>query len=189
MSETASGDQRRAGAPKADRVMWFPSAQGSSPTSPGEETQAAGTGIKRKSRPDSLDLQTAPHSAAPGHTAPATGGERAGDAQDEAWYRPVDACHPMGRARANPCAGLRCACAACSRDLFFTSSSRCPWLAAAPLTAESAQGGPQSRAHMQHFVLSPAGAAGFDCGRTCGRRGAGARSPHPGPRAHAPDIR
>lgn len=87
---------------------------------------------------------------------------------------PVDACHPMGRARANPCAGLRCACAACSRDLFFTSSSRCPWLAAAPLTAEGAQGGPQGRTHMQHLVLSPAGAAGFDCGRTCGRRCAGA---------------
>jgi hypothetical protein len=95
MSQTASGDQRRADAPKADRVMWFPSAQGSSPTSPGKQTQAAGTGIKRKSRPDPLDLQTAPHSAVPGRTAPAdpTGGERAGDAQDEAWYPYADARH------------------------------------------------------------------------------------------------
>ncbi len=36
-------------------------------------------------------------------------------------------CMLPSRARANPCAGLRCACAACSRDLFFTTSSRCPW--------------------------------------------------------------
>ena len=93
--ETASGDQRSGGAPKADRVMWFPSAQGSSPNSPGKETQAAGTGIKRRSRPDSLDLLTAPPSAAPGHRAQTdpTGGERAGDAQDEALYPYTDARH------------------------------------------------------------------------------------------------
>jgi hypothetical protein len=93
--EAASGDQRRAGAPKADRVMWFPSAQGSSPTTLGKETQAAGTGIKQKSRPGSLGLLTAPPSAAPDHTAPAdpTGRERAEDAQDEALYPFTDARH------------------------------------------------------------------------------------------------
>ena len=90
--ETATGD---AGAPKADRVMWFPSAQGSSPTSPGKETQAADTVIERKSQPDSQDLQTAHPCASHGRTAPAdpTGGERAGDTQDEALYPYTDARH------------------------------------------------------------------------------------------------
>ena len=93
--ETASGDQHRGGAPKANQVVWVPSAQGSSPNSLGKESQAVGTGIQRKSRPDAVDLLTAPPSAAPGHRALADpmGGEQAGDAQDEVLYPYTDARH------------------------------------------------------------------------------------------------